>query len=55
MNSDMTVGVLVFMMMMVFGTMIGTYQIASLDQGYVVIPSSRYCDDNGYVKAEKKP
>jgi hypothetical protein len=53
MSNDMTVGVLIFMVLMVFGTMIGTYLITTTSRGYVVIPSTSYCEDNGYVRAAK--
>lgn len=58
MSGNDVAGVLVFMLIVVFGVMIGTYQVAKVDAGYVVIPSNRYCEGLGYVKeqpAERKP
>lgn len=53
MSNDMMVGVLLFMLVVLFGTMIGTYQVAKLGDWYVAIPSNRYCEGLGYVMPEQ--
>jgi hypothetical protein len=52
MSEDTMLWVFIFMLIVLFGTMIGTNQIAKLDKGYVAIPSNRYCEGLGYVKSE---
>ncbi len=54
MDNEMTGCLLIFVVVLVFGTMIGTYQVAKLDSGYVAIPSNRYCEGLGYVRQEPK-
>lgn len=50
MDTETFISVLLFFLVVLFGTMIVTNIIASPGSGYVVIPSNRYCDDLGYEK-----